>query len=50
VIRTNYIWAFSFNTLFIPVAAFGQLVPLAAMTLMLVSSAAVLLNSLRVRS
>jgi len=50
VIRTNYIWAFAFNTLFIPVAALGELVPLAAMALMLVSSAAVLLNSLRARS
>jgi len=49
VIRANYVWAFAFNTLFIPIAAAGKLVPLAAMALMLVSSAAVLLNSLRVR-
>jgi P-type E1-E2 ATPase len=49
VIRANYVWAFAFNTLFIPVAALGRLVPLAAMALMLVSSAAVLLNSLRLR-
>jgi Cu2+-exporting ATPase len=49
VIRANYVWAFAFNTLFIPVAALGQLVPLAAMALMLVSSSAVLLNSLRLR-
>jgi P-type Cu+ transporter len=50
VIRGNYIWAFSFNTLFLPVAAAGLLQPLAAMLLMLVSSSGVLLNSLRLRS
>jgi heavy metal translocating P-type ATPase len=49
VIRLNYLWAFAFNTIFIPVAAAGKLVPLAAMLLMLVSSAGVLLNSLRMR-
>jgi cation transport ATPase len=49
VIRLNYIWAFAFNAVFIPVAAAGKLVPLAAMLLMLVSSAGVLLNSLRMR-
>ena len=50
VIRLNYVWAFAFNTLFIPVAAAGRLTPLAAMLLMLVSSAGVLLNSLRMRT
>jgi cation transport ATPase len=49
VIRGNYIWAFSFNTLFLPVAAMGLLQPLAAMLLMLLSSSGVLLNSLRLR-
>jgi heavy metal translocating P-type ATPase len=49
VIRANYIWAFAFNAFFIPVAALGKLVPLAAMLLMLVSSTAVLLNSLRLK-
>jgi Cu2+-exporting ATPase len=49
-IRANYVWAFAFNVLFIPVAAAGYLVPLAAMGLMLVSSTAVLINSLRLRS
>jgi P-type E1-E2 ATPase len=49
VIRANYIWAFAFNGFFIPVAALGKLVPLAAMLLMLVSSTAVLLNSLRLK-
>jgi heavy metal translocating P-type ATPase len=49
VIRTNYIWAFAFNAVFIPVAALGKLVPLVAMLLMLVSSTAVLLNSLRLK-
>ncbi len=50
VIRSNYIWAFVFNTVFIPVAALGYLTPLAAMLLMLMSSTAVLLNSLRLKS
>ncbi len=50
VIRSNYFWAFAFNTVFIPVAAAGRLTPLAAMLLMLLSSAAVLLNSLRMRT
>jgi P-type E1-E2 ATPase len=50
VIRLNYVWAFGFNTVFIPVAAAGKLIPLAAMLLMLVSSAGVLLNSLRMRA
>ncbi len=49
VIRHNYLWAFSFNTLFIPLAALGYLTPLWAMLLMLASSTAVLLNSLRMR-
>jgi heavy metal translocating P-type ATPase len=49
VIRLNYFWAFGFNTIFIPVAAAGRLTPLVAMLLMLVSSAGVLLNSLRMR-
>jgi heavy metal translocating P-type ATPase len=47
VVRGNYLWAFGFNGLFLPVAALGLLTPLAAMTLMLVSSSGVLLNSLR---
>ncbi|RJO64531.1 MAG: cation-translocating P-type ATPase [Myxococcales bacterium] len=49
VIRWNYVWAFAFNTLFIPVAALGELLPVAAMALMLVSSTAVLLNANRLR-
>lgn len=47
VIRHNYWWAFGFNSLFIPLAALGYLTPLWAMLLMLLSSTAVLLNSLR---
>ncbi|MBM4389050.1 MAG: cation-translocating P-type ATPase, partial [Deltaproteobacteria bacterium] len=47
VIRWNYVWAFSFNTIFIPFAALGKLSPLAAMLLMFLSSTAVLLNSMR---
>ena len=49
VIRANYAWAFGFNAVFVPVAAAGALVPLAAMLLMLASSTAVLLSSLRLR-
>jgi cation transport ATPase len=49
VVRDNYFWAFAFNTFFVPVAAWGQLTPLMAMLLMLTSSTAVLLNSLRLR-
>jgi len=47
IVRGNYIWAFGFNGLFIPVAAAGYLTPLFASLLMLLSSTAVLLNSLR---
>lgn len=49
VVRGNYVWAFAFNALLIPVAALGGLTPLAAMILMWLSSTAVLLNSLRLR-
>ncbi|GAB4298262.1 MAG: cation-translocating P-type ATPase [Myxococcota bacterium] len=47
IIHSNYLWAFSYNTLFIPVAAMGELTPLTAMILMLISSTTVLINSLR---
>ncbi len=49
VTTQNYFWAFAFNTFFIPAAALGKLVPLAAMLLMFFSSGAVLLNSTRLR-
>jgi heavy metal translocating P-type ATPase len=49
VMTQNYVWAFAFNTLFIPIAAMGKLVPLAAMLLMLTSSITVLLNAMRLR-
>jgi heavy metal translocating P-type ATPase len=48
IVRGNHIWAFTFNGLFIPLAAAGLLTPLAAMLLMLASSSAVLLNARRV--
>jgi heavy metal translocating P-type ATPase len=47
VVAQNTLWAFAFNVAFVPVAAAGRLVPLAAMALMLLSSSAVLLSSLR---
>jgi len=49
VVRANYVWAFAFNALFIPVAALGLLTPLWAMLLMFLSSTTVLLSSLRLR-
>jgi len=49
VIRSNYVWAFAFNGFFVPIAAMGNFIPLIAMLLMLVSSTAVLINSLRLR-
>jgi Cu2+-exporting ATPase len=49
VVRGNFAWAFVFNASFIPVAALGWLRPLFAMLLMLMSSSAVLLNSLRMK-
>jgi len=49
VVVSNYVWAFSFNLLFVPLAALGHLTPLAAMALMVASSTAVLLNALRMR-
>jgi Cu2+-exporting ATPase len=50
IIRQNYAWAFAFNGVFVPLAALGWLRPLWAMLLMLLSSTAVLVNSLRMRS
>jgi heavy metal translocating P-type ATPase len=47
IIRGNYLWAFGFNGVFVPVAAAGYLTPLFASLLMFLSSTAVLLNSLR---
>ncbi len=49
VVRQNLVWAVGYNSIAIPLAAFGKLSPLSASIAMSVSSLALILNALRLQ-